>query len=107
MSWKFFLCWCHKYLFIDSFSFGNMNNVPWRQVNSPQKPIITLRIWNMWNILVEDYLLGKKAKHYSLTMSWARPFKIPNAMVFSLSPLKDMNCQRIKSNDWILQLVYG
>jgi hypothetical protein len=51
--------------------------------------------------------MGKKAKHCSLTMSQARSFKIPNAMVFSLSPLKDINCQRIKSNDWTLQHVCG
>jgi hypothetical protein len=107
MSWKFFLCWYHKYLFINSFSFGNMNNVPWCQVNSPQLHIITLRIWNMCILLVEDYFMGKKAKHCSLTMSWARPFKIPNAMVFSLSPLKDINCQKVRSSDWSLQLVCG
>jgi hypothetical protein len=105
MSWKFFQCWCHKLLFINSFSFGDMNNVPCCQVNSPQKHIITLRIWSIF--FVEEYLMGKKAKHCSLTMSQARSFKIPNAMVFSLSPLKDINCQRIKSNDWTLQHVCG
>jgi hypothetical protein len=46
--------------------------------------------------------MGKKAKHCSLTMSQARPFKIPNAMVLSLSPLKDINCQRVKSSYWNL-----
>ncbi len=44
MSWKFFLCSCHKYLLINFFSFGVVNNVPLHQINSRHKHIITLRI---------------------------------------------------------------
>jgi hypothetical protein len=47
---------------------------------------------------VEGYLMGWKMKCYSLMMSQARPFEIPNVAISSLSILKDVSCQKIKSN---------
>jgi hypothetical protein len=40
-------------------------------------------------------------------MSLIKPFKIPSAIISSLSLLEDKSCQRIKSNGSTLHLVCG
>jgi len=38
----------------------------------------------MFIMVVMDYLMGRKIKHYSLMMNLAKRFKIPNGVVFFL-----------------------
>jgi hypothetical protein len=45
---KFFLYWCHKYLLINLFSFGDAKNAQGCWVNSLQEHIIIFRIWNVY-----------------------------------------------------------
>jgi hypothetical protein len=61
----------------------------------------------MYILLVKDYPIGKKTKCYSLMMPQARLFKIPSAMVFLLSLLKGISCQRIRCNGWTLHFNYS
>jgi len=53
---------------------------------------------------VEDCPRGKKMRYCSLTTIRARPFKNFKCNGFLIDLLKDINCQRIKSNDWTLLL---
>jgi hypothetical protein len=72
---KFFLCWCHKHLWINFFSFGNMNSALRHWANSLHEHNIVLRIWNMCILHVKDWPMKKKTKHCSLTTIQARPLK--------------------------------
>jgi hypothetical protein len=75
MLCKFFLCWCHKYLWINFFSFGDMNRALRHLVNSFHEHNIVLRIWNVCILHVKNWPMGKKTKHYWLTTIQARPLK--------------------------------
>ncbi len=98
------LCWCHKYLWINFFSFGDMYNALRHWANSLHEHNIVLRIWNMCILHVENCPRQKKPKHYSLTTIQTRPLKISSVIVSSLNLLENIKSQRIKSNDWTLLL---
>ncbi len=90
---------------INMFSFGDVNNTSRYWVKSLQKHIIVLKIRNVFILCVKNYPRGGKPKHCSSMMRWAKPFEIPSVVVFSLSYVKDINCQEIRSNAWTLCLV--
>jgi hypothetical protein len=90
---------------INMFSFGDVNNTPRYWVKSLQKHVIFLKIRNVFILCVKNYPRGKKTKHCSLMMRWTKPFEIPHVVVSSLSYVKDINCQEIRSNGWTLCLV--
>jgi len=57
-----------------------------------------LKDWNMYIMLVVGYLMRRKIKCCPLTMNPTRCFKIQSRIVFSLSPLGEICCQRIRYN---------
>jgi hypothetical protein len=75
MLCKFFLCWCHKYLWIKFFAFGDMNSAQRHWTNSLHEHNIVLWIWNVCILHVKDWLMKKKTKHCSLTIIRARLLK--------------------------------
>jgi hypothetical protein len=75
------------------FSFGDFDNTSRYWVKSLQKHIIVLKLRNVFILCVENYLKGKKTKHCSFIMRWAKPFEIPNVVVSSLNYVRDINCQ--------------
>jgi hypothetical protein len=83
------LCWCHKYLWINFFSLGDMYNVLRHWANSLHEHNIVLRIWNMCILYVENCPRQKKPKHYSLTTIQKRPLKISSVIVSSLNLLEN------------------
>jgi hypothetical protein len=88
---------------INMFSFGDVNNTPRYWVKSLQKHIIILKLRNVFILCVKNYPKGKKTKHCSLMI---KPFQIPSVVASSsLSYVKGINCQEIRSNGWTLCLV--
>jgi hypothetical protein len=45
-------------------------------------------------MVVVDYLMGRKIKHYSLMMNLKRGFGIPNEVVLFLNHSRDKCCQK-------------
>jgi hypothetical protein len=62
MYWKFFPCSWLKVFWINSFSFGDVNNVPKHLVKFHPCLIITKRIWNMFIMLVMGKIM-ERIKH--------------------------------------------
>ncbi len=82
MLCKFFLCWCHKYLWIKFFSFGEMNSALRHWANSLHEHNIVLRIWNVC-FACQILTYGKKTKHCLLTTIRARPLKCNGLFIAS------------------------
>jgi hypothetical protein len=79
---------CNQYVFIWGF---------WQQLKILgqviTKTYYCLKLRNVFILCVGNYPKGKKTKHCSFIMRWAKPFEIPNVVVSSLNYVKDINCQ--------------
>jgi len=92
-------------IFVDQFfSFGDMNNALRHWANSLHEHYIVLRIWNLCILHVEDCLWKKKQNIVHWQQLEQGHSKNSSVMVSSLNLLEDINCQRIRSNEWTLLL---
>jgi hypothetical protein len=67
---------------LEQFSFGDMNNAPKHLAKFPLGLIIIWRIWNKYIILVMDYLMERRTKHYWLMMNPPKRFGIQSGWSF-------------------------
>jgi hypothetical protein len=54
-----------------------------------------LRIWNECIMLVLDYLMGRRIRHYWLTMNLPKCFGIQNGVVFFFWIIKGTNASQL------------
>ncbi len=107
MCWKFFPCSCLKLSWSGLFSFGDMSNAPKCLAKFPLSLIIIWKIWNKCIMLVLDYFMERRIKHYWLTMNLPKRFRIRSGVVFFLNHLGDKCCQRTRCNGWTSHHICG
>jgi hypothetical protein len=102
MLCEFFLCWCYKYLWINLFSFGDVNSV---LVNSLPRRHYILRIWNVYILHVKDCLYGIEDHMLFIDNELIKALQTLSVVISSLNFLEEINCQRIRCSGWALLLI--
>jgi len=89
------------------FSFGDVHNAPKCLAKFPLSIIIIWKIWNKCIMLVLDYFMERRIKHFWLTMNLSKRFRIWSGVVFFLNHLGDKCCQRTRCNGWTSHHICG